>query len=393
MGNHPPTRRRWARLALGCGAGLVAFTALMPAVLIPQLKTIPLDAGGTTSTAVATARLLQARAFATNTPLAEHAADPTCAGEAMPMHCFVGEVPVQGVRHIAAVEPSNRDDITLRAGNVLLRTDIPEPDALVSASVDTVTLHRHAAFPVDEPTSTFHMTAPDLGLDDTTGGFVRDGLQYQFPFDTAPRSYPYFDTTAQASSPIDFVNEEKIHGRTVYHFHQDVGAVDMFTATSRALQRDGALSEQDKAVLAGMRMRSTMGRWYTPEELAALGKDPEEPVVMTRYYAVSRDLRVEPHTGVIVNGQEQLHYFFASSPEEAEATARAHFRDPAQPTSADRTALVVTAAWDEETQARQFATADEGATRLAWLFRLKFFGLILGVVLVAWGAYAWRRRG
>lgn len=370
---------------IAVGGALVAFSAIMPMTLIPALKTIPLSAGGSTVTAEAPAVLLDAQAFATNTALPEHADDPQCAGEAMPMKCFIASATVvQGVRNVAAVEPSNKDDITLRAGNVLLRKDRPEKEGLISASVDTVTLHRHAAFPIDEPTSTFHITAPDLGLDDTTGGFTRDGLQYQFPFDTAPRSYPYFDTTAQESFPIDFVGEETIDGRTVYHFHQKVGAVNMFDSTQMALRRDGDLDEAEKGVLAGLRMTSTYGRWYSPEELSELGKSPQDPVVMTRYYAVERDLRVEPHTGVIVNGQEKLHYFFAPTAEAA--------HDEAWRPNPHRSALSTTAAWNDATQAAQFAKADDGARKLAWLFRLKFFAMVLGVVLLAAGFITYARR-
>ncbi|WP_169836044.1 DUF3068 domain-containing protein [Corynebacterium aquilae] len=380
-----------ARVLAFVGALLLAFSALMPAVLMPALKTIPLSAGGKTVTNEVPAVLLDARAFATGKVLEEHAEDPTCRAEGakeLPVHCFVGSaVPVKGVRNVAAVEPSDKDDITLRAGNVLLRMDKPEDTGLISASVDQVTLDRHDAFPIEEPTSTFHMTAPDLGLDDTTGGFLRDGLQYQFPFGTQPKSYPYFDTTAQKSTPIDFVDEQQFKGRKVLHFGQQVGAVNMFDSVSIALNRDGELTDSEKGVLAGLRLVSTYGRWYTPDEMAKMGVAPEDQVVMTRYYAVARDLLVEPRTGVIVRGQERLHYFFASSQQEAQAAADAHFADPDAPVSMDRSALVATAAWNEDTQDRQFAKADDGASKLRLLDSLHLLGLTLGAILLIIGLF------
>lgn len=381
------------RLGAGVGGALLAFAIAMPSYGLPQLKVIPLSAGGHTITEAAPAMLLDAQAFAKGEVLPEHVADPVCQDQpgvsrqpAKPVYCFIGHhTEVKSTRFIEAVEPSNKKVITLRAGNILQRLDRPEPQNLVNATVDTITLNRRSALPVEEKVSTFHAVTPALGLDDTTGAFVREGVQYQFPFDTAERSYQYFDTTAQVPKLIDFIGEETQtagdYTQEVYHFNQRVGAVNMFDAISLALGRDGEISEKDKATLAGLRMKSVAGRWYSPEELKERGLEADSPVVMTRYYANVRDLRVQPDTGVIVNGEEHLHYFFAQTQEEADAAAQAGFNG--EPPSPYRTALALDAKWNEATRIKQMTTAANALQKLALVRYVCFGAGVLGLILLA----------
>ena len=44
----------------------------------------------------------------------------------------------------------------------------------------------------------------------------------------------------------------------------------------------------------------------------------ETPVTMTRYYTNTRDIWVEPETGVVVKGGEQLHQYYARSADKPE---------------------------------------------------------------------------
>ncbi|AGU15923.1 hypothetical protein CARG_09135 [Corynebacterium argentoratense DSM 44202] len=369
------------RILVGLGTFLFVLSILIPTVLVPRLRVIPLDAGGRTVTEETTATLFDARAFATNTALDQYKNDPDCTAEGdLPTKCFIGNTPVQGVRNISTVEPSDKKLVTLRAGNVLMRLDKNEAEALISATVDTVTLDRRSAYPKED--STFYAVAPDLGLDDSTGAFQREGLQYQFPFHSERKSYPYFDTTAQTAHPIDYLDDETRHDVNTYTYTQKLDAVNMFDAIQGVFTRDGNVTDKEKAALAGLRMRSTAGRWYSPSELQERGLKPDDNIVMTRYYTVERTLNVEPTTGVIVMGQEKLHYFFASTPEEADTVVRTGEVSPY------RTALRVDAQWNSDTQDAQTSKATEGRTKLKALATARYISLLLGVAMLLWAAYS-----
>ncbi|MCX7538751.1 DUF3068 domain-containing protein [Corynebacterium sp. P5875] len=382
--------------ALTLGVALVAVAVLLPSFLLPRLKVIPLDAGGKTVTREVDATLLDSRAFGSREVLPEHAANPVCEGDEVPVSCFIGHAtPVHGNRSISVVEPADADVVTLRAGNVLMRTDRPEPDNIISATVDTITLNRRTALPVEEPVSSFHATSPRLGLDDMRNGFTREGVQYQFPFDSDARSYPYFDTTAQEAQPIDFVDEEVLSGHgevKVMRYHQQVGPVNMFTAISGVFNLDGEVSEHEKASLNALRMTTPARDWYTPAELEERGLAPDERVTMTRYYANDRTVWVEPSTGVIVHGREYLNYFFARDDDEARTMAQARFDDPDAAVNPNRTALAMTAEWNDATQDRQWAKALDGRSKLNLLGSVGWSVGIAGALLILLGVWLLRRR-
>ncbi|MEZ2190506.1 DUF3068 domain-containing protein [Corynebacterium sp. CCM 9204] len=383
-------------IALTLGVALVAVAVALPSYLVPRLKVIPLDAGGKTVTREVEATLLDSRAFGTREVLPEHAGDSACEGDHPRVSCFISHsTPVFGSRSIGVVEPADKDVVTLRAGNILMRTDRPEPENVISATVDTVTLNRRTALPVLEPVSSFHATSPRLGLDDMRNGFIREGIQYQFPFDSEARSYPYFDTTAQATYPVDFVDEDILPGHEdveVMRYNQQIEPVNMFTAISGVFNLDGEISEHEKASLNALRMSTPARDWYTPEELEQQGLDPEERVTMTRYYANDRTLWVEPTTGVIVHGREYLNYFFARNDAEAQAVAQAHFAAPESDSNPNRTALAMTAEWNTDTQERQWEKALEGRSKLNLLGTVGWGIGVVGALLILLGGWLLRRR-
>ncbi|MCK7675261.1 DUF3068 domain-containing protein [Corynebacterium pygosceleis] len=383
-------------IALTLGVAFVAVAVALPSFLVPRLKVIPLDAGGKTVTREVEATLLDSRAFGAREVLPEHAGDPVCGGDEPPVSCFIGHhTPVYGNRSISVVEPADRDVVTLRAGNVLMRTDRPEPDNVISATVDTITLNRRTAFPVTDPVSSFHATSPRLGLDDMRNGFTREGVQYQFPFDSEARSYPYFDTTAQATQPVDFVDEEVRPGHEdveVMRYNQQIEPVNMFTAISGVFNLDGEISEHEKASLNALRMTTPARNWYTPAELEERGLDPEERVTMTRYYSNDRTLWVEPATGVIVHGREYLNYFFARDDAEARAVAQTRFDDPDAEVNPNRTALAMTAEWSDDTQERQWEKALDGRSKLKLLGTAGWVLGAAGALLMLLGVWLLRRR-
>lgn len=91
------------------------------------------------------------------------------------------------------------------------------------------------------------------------------GIGYTFPIDTEKKTYPFFDTVVGQAFPMHYVGTTKLHGLTLYEFRQEVPASDI----------------KINGVLPGK-------------------------------YTNTRVVWVEPTTGVIVKGSEQIVQRFAS---------------------------------------------------------------------------------
>lgn len=101
---------------------------------------------------------------------------------------------------------------------------------------------------------------------------THEGLMLKFPFDTRKGSYQYWDTTALRAFPIEFARTEERDGVEVYHFVQRIPET-----TLRQAQVPGSL----------------------------VGADPDELVDATVVYTNTREIWVEPTSGIIVEGREQ----------------------------------------------------------------------------------------
>ncbi|MDO4911383.1 MAG: DUF3068 domain-containing protein [Corynebacterium sp.] len=370
-------------LCIGVSIMLLTVGILMPFTVTRALKVIPLDLTAKTTTDVLQGTLMDATAFAEGTTLPEHADDPACQLDehTKPMSCFIGNsTALRGIRNISVVEPSDKERITLKVANVLLRVDRESPNDLVDATVDTVTLTRKTGYPVSDPISTFEIAAPDLNITGNTGSFARDGVQYTFPFGMKREPIEYFDIYAQASHPLNYVEDTEVGGIDAYKMHQNVGAVNLFDVYTEVANRKGGPTENEELSLAALKLESTAGRWYTAEELAAQGLEAESPVTMTRYYSIDRTIWVEPETGAILDGVEHLNFFFAQNQEEAQKMADSFFANPDGTPNVNRTALNVRNAWDDQTRAAQHERAEEGIKGLKMLRTITWGLIILGLI-------------
>lgn len=136
------------------------------------------------------------------------------------------EVPLISQRHALVVEPSDATLMTIQSAATVRRGDLNGKAALLTASVDTVTIDRVTGQPVPGRVGTIQ-TRDDVPADPVP----HTGLQYRFPFGTEKTSYPYFDVITRTTTPIDFVEDSTIGGVPVFHFHQRVEPVDLAAAT------------------------------------------------------------------------------------------------------------------------------------------------------------------
>lgn len=403
-----------ALVLVGLGAFLITLALALVFFVVPAQKKTPLDINSTTVTETVPGAVLVGAALASNTPTDLNADRPECrapeapaAGEGeegapaetqdgpeaddsdvqFPVTCFIdNDIPLYSQRRVQAVEPSDSDVITMQAAQSLMREDKTGGDdveGLVNATVDRVTVDRVTAMPTDEATSTLQVVA-GAGDDSAPTGFVREGLQYKFPFDTEQRAYDYFDASTFTTNPIEFVGETTVGGIDAYEFRQDLGPIDMWSSI-----RDHFASISDgydpavESVLASYRREGmTAGQW-------GLAGDPEREVDMRRFYTNTRTVWVNPATGQIVNGKEDIFQFFAEDQAEAEAFFNDKARLEEERSEPTRTAVRFQSGWNEETQQTTLAGAQDSADTLntfgrvvpAVLGILGLISLIGGIVL------------
>jgi len=176
-------------------------------------------------------------------------------------------------------------------------------------------------------------------LDDPTSQkpITHDGLVFKFPFSTQKTTYQWWDADLERAVPIEFQGEDEINGTPVYVFKQTI-APEAITA----IDAPASLFEE-----------------------GATGT-----VTATEMYANTRTLWVEPVTGVLIDGNEELNTVYEADGYEPIAKT------------------VGTIGFDDETVNKNAATWGKKATLLSfidsWLLPI---GLVLGLVLVAIGAY------
>jgi hypothetical protein len=116
----------------------------------------------------------------------------------------------------------------------------------------------------------------------------RDGLFFKFPFDTQQTTYRFWDGVAGQSFAAVYVGSEQIQGLGVYKFVQ---RIDKVTIPQH---------------LAGGQVSQTVdvpGKFF--------GLPPSSPAVKaTDTYSNTRTLWVEPQTGSIIKGTEDLNRVF-----------------------------------------------------------------------------------
>ncbi len=164
-----------------------------------------------------------------------------------------------------------------------------------------------------------------------------EGQYFKFPFDTQQQDYLWWDSALQRAEPISFVQEDEIDGLPVYVFRQTLDP-----ETIDALEIPGSL--------------------LSPTET---GNVPVEVV-----YSNTRTLWVEPVTGVLIQGSEDV-----------SATYEADGFDPVART-------VGTIGFSPETVADNVETWAPKAALLSFVRDwLTLVGVVLGVVLIGAGAF------
>lgn len=328
------TRRTVACLLVGLGALLLVAAIMIPTYTVSRLAKTPLD--------------LEITTVATNVPGApsevldsKSLTSPTGAAK------VDTNVPLFSQRFLTVEDPSDASEMTIQAGQTLRRTDKQGDTGLLTALVDRVTIDRKNGMPVDAvdggPNGSIAATV------DKKGAAVMEpvqhtGLQYRFPIGTEKKTYPYFDVNVRKTFDINFVEETEINDMKVYHFQQTIPVTDLSTVVN---------SPTNKLALPA-------------EKWGVDGGDT--PITMTRFYTDTRDVWVEPKTGTVIKGGEQIHQFYA--------------RDAAKP---EVTVLNAHLVFDENTIESQISVAKTNIDKLSLYGRTLpiVFGILGAIALIA----------
>ncbi|CCQ13764.1 putative uncharacterized protein [Rhodococcus sp. AW25M09] len=317
-----------ALVLIGLGAFLVVAAILIPTYTVSALEKTPLD--------------LEVTTVSTGEGSVLDKATLTAGRAAVDQN-----VPIVSQRFVTVEDPSDADIITVQAGTTLRRSDKQADTGLLTATVDRVTLDRKSSMPVDNPVGSIQVAG-----DKPAEEVAHTGLQYKFPFNAEQKSYPYFDINTRQSQDIDFVEATEINGTPVYKYQQTIAPVDLSTVAN----------------LPTNKVTLPADTWGVEGGAA--------PVTMTRWYENVRTLWVEPETGVIVKGDEQIHQYYA--------------REAGNP---EVDVLKVPLTFDENTIEYQIQQAKDGQDKLSLFGRtvpivagiLGVISLIAGVVLLVRG--------
>lgn len=239
---------------VGVGAFLAASSATVAFYMAPHLVKTPLDVDSST-VATGTATLLDTEALVNGVSKVDR------------------DVPIRVLQQVTVEEPSDSTKITMQSAVLLQRGDRPGERGTVNATIDRFTADRRTAMPMDDPIGSIQKY-----VDHPSDEVTHDGLSLKFPFDVQQKSYPYFDTTARCSQAIDFDGATTLNGLDVYRFVQHIAPLD-----------------------TGGKLSLPASYW---------GMDGDEEILMHRFYSARRELLVEPTTGAIVFGQQDVKQYY-----------------------------------------------------------------------------------
>jgi hypothetical protein len=92
---------------------------------------------------------------------------------------------------------------------------------LISATTDRVAFDRKTGYAVNDPKYGANVDGDE--------SIKHEGLSYKFPIDTKKKSYLFFDTVVGKAFPMNYVDTEKLEGLTVYKFVQKIVNQPVYT--------------------------------------------------------------------------------------------------------------------------------------------------------------------
>lgn len=180
-------------------------------------------------------------------------------------------VPATQQLHVQLEEPADEDSITARVGLSVLRDGSePENERLYSAEVWNYVVDRVTGEGVEPAVLNTQIASTNAQVD-------VDGSWWKFPTAAPQEAVALFDPQLREARDADFVAREELSGSQVYHYRQIIDPTNLATLYSGLL-----LTSQD-----------------------------EDGQALYLYYQTTRDVWVEPETGLVVKAEEDTHLYYA----------------------------------------------------------------------------------
>ncbi|MEP6852420.1 MAG: DUF3068 domain-containing protein [bacterium] len=249
---------------------------------------------------------------------------------------------IAGVTEDSAVAKGGGGDVAVYAETLCLmkdpnKTNVPcdtSPD-LVTVTTDQVAFNRKTGLAIAPDKAKKYGAAVD-----GDPSIEHSGLAYKFPIDTKKKTYPFFDTVVGKAFPMDYKGTEKLQRLTVYKFVQTITDQDVYTNR-----------------------------------------------VLPSTYSNVREVWVEPTTGVIVKGSENITQTLTGR---ASLDPNSDLRDP---TLAGKVALKGQLTFDENTQRNQAQLATDNLPKIKLVrYWLPLVAGLLGLLALAVALLLLRQR-
>jgi hypothetical protein len=250
-------------------------------------------------------------------------------------------VTVRVTRHIQGDVDAGDDKVAVYEESLCLadNTDgsnpgcLPATDSrLITESTDRVAFDRKTGYAVNDPKYNANVDGDE--------SIKHEGLSYKFPIDTKKKTYLFFDTVVGKAFPMNYVDTEKLEGLTVYKFVQKIVNQPVYTNH-----------------------------------------------VLPSTYTNTRTVWIEPTTGVIVKGSEDLTQTLTGR---ASLDPNSDLRDPALQ---GLVALKGVLTFDGPTVKNQAQLAKDNLPKIHLVrFWIPVVALVLGVIFTVLGFILLRRR-
>lgn len=221
--------------------------------------------------------------------------------------------PVSRTWAVGLGEPADNDTAAATVGVTTMRDDMAasfgDDTGLLDAEVWSLRVDRRSGETVGG--------TGDTRVADTLGSPAQDaavdGQWLKFPRDAGQETYPFFDTLLRRALPAVFTRDEDVDGHTVRVYRQEMTAEPVLTA------HPGYPRLTQTVVTPGDKDR------------------PGTTSVSTLHRTGTREITVEPTSGMIVSVREDLHDFYAAADgAETGLLLDLHAQTPVE----DRTALL-----------------------------------------------------
>ncbi|WP_291473148.1 DUF3068 domain-containing protein [Corynebacterium sp.] len=263
-----PKSRILSVLALGLGCILLGVGLILPR-LVDADRPVPLDLGDTQLTVSDPEATIGKAYLAT-------------AGENDP-DVITGPVS----RNVAVTlgDPADDNEAAATVGVTTMRDDMAESlgdqVGLLDAEVWTMRVDRFSGAATGDV-----KVADTLGT--PAGEATVDGQWLKFPHHTEQSEYPFFDTLLRRALPASFDRAEEIDGHEVYVFRQEMDAEPVMEGNPNHIR--------------------------LTQNVTTAGEDgePGTSTVSTLHRSGTREIAVEPSSGMIVSVREDLHDYYAA---------------------------------------------------------------------------------